>query len=265
MANLKFASLLFIAGCLPLAAQQENWCTNHGWHADGMVTHSEVREEHLATAAQNVINPAQNGSIHVHGWSNSDILVKACVQSSAHDSGTAEAIAKQVTITDGPGRVVAKGPANTQGNSWWSVSYDVWLPTSSSLDLQAYNGSVHVEGTQGQIHARTLNGSLTLKDVSGDVDGETTNGSLTVDLAPGSSQAKELKLKTVNGSIHLQLPSTFGADVEASTVNGSVKNEFAEDQAAKHQSHNQKFTIGGGGSKIEADTVNGSVHISRQS
>ncbi len=265
MVNIKFAALLFAAVCLPLAAQQDNWCTERGWHSDGMVTHHEVREEHLAAAAQNVINPAQNGSIHVHGWSNSDILVKACVQSSAHDSGTAESIAKQVTITDGPGRVVAKGPSPTPENSWWSVSYDVWVPSSSSLELQAYNGSIRVEDTLGQIRAHSVNGSMTLKNVGGNVDGETTNGSLSIDLAAGASQAKELKLKTNNGSIHLQLPSSFNADVEASTVNGSVRNDFAEEQDGKHRSHNQKFTIGAGGSKIEADTINGSVHISRQS
>jgi hypothetical protein len=264
MGKVKLAALLMAAGCLPLAAQ-ENWCSNQGWHNDGMVSHSEVREEHLAAAAQNLINPAQNGSIHVHGWANHDILVKACIQSSAPDEGTAIGLAKQVTITDGAGRVVAKGPSNKGGNAWWSVSYDVWLPASANLEMQASNGSIHVENTSGQIRARTNNGSIHLKDVGGDIDGETNNGSLTIDLASGlGAPAKALRLKTVNGSIHLQLPSTYSAEVEASTVNGNVRNDFGDAQDNK-QHRSQKFSIGAGGPKIEAETVNGSVRISRQS
>jgi hypothetical protein len=261
---MRLVALLALAGCLPLAAQQ-NWCSDRGWHNDGMVTHNEVREEHLAAAAQNVINPAQNGSIHVHAWANSDILVKACVQATAQDEASGAALAKQVTITDGPGRIVAKGPETQGSNTWWSVSYDVWMPASANLDLHAFNGSIHVEATTGQLRAQTLNGSLTLTNVSGDVDAETTNGSVTINLAEGTSSGKGMKLKTVNGSIHLQLPSTFGADVEASTVHGRVKNDFAESTPEDKELRTQRFTIGAGGTKIEAETVNGSVHISKQS
>ena len=265
MRQTTLATLLAAAVCLPLAAQ-ENWCSNQGWHNSDMVTHSEVREERLATAAVVMVNPGQNGSIRVHGGGSSDIQVKACVQTSAHDDGTAQALAQQVTITDGAGRVVAKGPASTGGQSWWSVSYDIWVPSSSKLDLHAYNVSIHVEGTSGHIQARTLNGSMTLKDVIGDVDGETTNGSLSIDLIAGNSaQGMGLKLKTVNGSIHLQLPATISADVEASTVNGSVKNDFATAPVDSKEKHNLKFTLGAGGPKIDAETVNGSVRISRQS
>jgi DUF4097 and DUF4098 domain-containing protein YvlB len=67
----------------------------------------------------------------------------------------------------------------------------------------------------------------------------------------------------VNGSIHLDLPSSLGAEVEASTVNGSLKSEFPTGASTKDE-HSLRFTIGAGGPKIEADTVNGSVRISRQ-
>jgi DUF4097 and DUF4098 domain-containing protein YvlB len=263
MGQIKLTALLVVAGCLPLAAQQENWCTDHNWHADGLVSHSEVREQMLAAGTENVVDPAMNGSIRVHAWANADIQVKACVQAAAADIVTAEALAKQVTVTDGAGRVVAKGPETTD-HSWWSVSYEIWVPTAASLELKANNGSIRVEGTRGQIRAHTLNGSVTLKDVGGDVEGETTNGSLTVDVAAGSAwNGKGLRLKTVNGSIHLQLPGSFGAEVEASTVNGSLKSDFSTNQDPKER-HNVRFTIGAGGPKIEAETVNGSVKISRQ-
>jgi hypothetical protein len=268
---MKLTIFMILAACLPLAAQvqlENDWCSDRGWHSDNMVQHSEVREEHLAATAETMIDPAQNGSIHVQGWANSDILVKACVRASAEDMGTAQALAKQVTVTDGPGRVVAKGPANTGGHAGWSVSYEVWVPAAANLQLKAFNGSIHLEGTTGQIRAHTLNGSLHLKDVGGDVEAETQNGSLTLELASSGWHGKGLKLNTTNGSVRLNLPATFSAEVEASTVNGRVKSDFptGEDESDRnHQRHNLAFTIGAGGPKIEARTVNGSVQISRQS
>jgi hypothetical protein len=253
---------LLLAFRLPLAAQ-DNWCTEHSFHSDGMVSHSEVREQRLPAAGENVVDPGMNGSIHIHAWANADFQVKACVQAAAEDAGTAAALVRQVTITDGAGRVVAKGPSSTPEHSWWSVSYDIWAPSSANLQLNANNGSISIEGLAGQIRAQTLNGSLKLKNVSGGVEAETTNGSLSVDLAGGSWQGKGLKLNTVNGSIQLHLPENISANVAASTVNGRIRTEFTSDVSMEER-HSATFTLGAGGPQIEAHTVNGSVQISRQ-
>jgi hypothetical protein len=251
---------LLLAFRLPLAAQDN--CTDHSFHSDGMVSHSEVREQRLPAAGENVVDPGMNGSIRIHAWANADFQVKACVQAAAEDAGTAAALVRQVTITDGAGRVVAKGPS-TPDHSWWSVSYDIWAPSSANLQLNANNGSISIEGLAGQIRAQTLNGSLKLKNVSGSVEAETTNGSLSVDLAGGAWQGKGLKLNTVNGSIQLHLPENISANVAASTVNGKVRTEFAADVSTEDR-HSATFTLGAGGPQIEAHTVNGSVQISRQ-
>jgi hypothetical protein len=257
----RITPFIVLAACLPLAAQ-ENWCSAHSFHSDGMISHAEVREERLAAAGENVINPAQNGSIHVHGWANAEIQVKACIQTTARDESSAEGLAKRVIITDGPGRVVAKGPSSND-NSWWSVSYEVWVPAAANLQLEAFNGSIHLEGMAGHIRAHTLNGSVKLKDVGGEVDGETTNGSLSVDLAGCGWHGTALRLNTVNGSIQLHLPSALSAAVEVSTVHGWVQSDFAT-EGNPEDKNNVKFSLGGGGAKIEAHTVNGSVHIARQ-
>jgi hypothetical protein len=252
---------LLMAAVGPLAAQ-DNWCTERSFHSDGLVTHSEVREERIAAAGENVVDPAMNGSIRVHGWANGDIQVKACVQVAAEDASGAAALAKQVTVTDGPGRVVAKGPSPAE-HAWWSVSYEIWAPASASLQLNANNGGIRLEGMAGQIRAHTLNGSIQLKNVSGDVEGEATNGSLAVDLTGGPWHGKGLKLETVNGSIQLHLPETISANVEASTVNGKIRTEFFPNVNVDDP-HNAVFTLGAGGPKIEAHTVNGSVQIDKQ-
>lgn len=260
-----FLATLLLASCWPVAAEENGNCTaQHGWRGDG-VGHAEVREERLAAAPETVIDPAMNGSIHVHGWANADIQVKACVQTFAPDADAALALAKRVTITDGAGRVVAKGPqpANQSANqAWWSVSYEVWAPSSANLELKANNGSINVDGMNGTVRAHTLNGSLKLKNVSGDVEGETTNGSLSVDVASGGWQGKGMKLNTTNGSIDMRLAQGVSADVEASTVNGRIRSDLSAANVNIEDKHDAKFTLGAGGAKIEARTVNGSVRIS---
>jgi hypothetical protein len=257
-----YFGVFLMASCWPLAAQDSGWCSEqHSWRGDGMVSHSEVREERIPAGAETLVDPAQNGSIHVHGWANADIQVKACVQASGTDAAAAAALAKQVTITDGAGRVAAKGPV-TADHSWWSVSYEIWAPSSSNLELKTNNGSISVEGMTAKISAHTLNGSVKLTNVGGDVESETTNGSLDLDLANGGWQGKGLTLNTVNGSIRLNLPPNVSADVEASTVNGRIRTEFAADVNGEDK-HSAKFTLGAGGAKIEARTVNGSVQISK--
>jgi len=234
---------------------------NHGWD-DNRASYAETREQRLAASSTNYVNPGQNGSIRVHGWNNSDVLVKACIQTAASTDAEAQQMASEVTIADGPGQIEAHGPSS-HNHRYWNVSYEVWVPNASNLKLEAYNGSVAVENVRGQIRVHTLNGSVRLNDVNGDIEGSTTNGSLNVDLAGNGWTGSGLKLTTTNGSVRLNLPQNFSARVEASTVNGSVHTDFPITISGDIGKH-LNFTLGSGGPLVEATTVNGSVHISRR-
>ena len=259
---------LFLAGAASPARANGSWpkadgarecAANHGW-GDG-AHYAEPREQRLASASTNSVNPGQNGSIRVHAWNNPDVLVKACIQTNADTDSEARQLASQVQIVSGTGKIEASGPSN-QHDANWSVSYEIWMPASSAAHLEASNGSISVEGLRGAVHFHSLNGSVRLSDVGGAVEGDTTNGSVTVDVADKGWAGDQLRLRTVNGSVRLNLPENFSARVEASTVNGSVRTDFpitVSGEIAKHLS----FTLGSGGPTIAADTVNGSVHIGR--
>ncbi|MBV8551109.1 MAG: DUF4097 family beta strand repeat protein [Acidobacteriaceae bacterium] len=237
----------------------EGCSANRGW-GDDRAHYAESREQRLATAPVNSINPGQNGSVRVHGWNSGDVLVKACIQTGAPTEAEAQELAREVKIAKGPGQIEASGP-EAENHRYWSVSYEVWLPGSSNLNLKAFNGSIAVEAVHGQIRFETLNGSVRLNGVGGDVDGSTTNGSLNVDLAT-SAPTSGIRLSTTNGSVRLRIPENFSARVEASTVNGSVHTDFpitVSGDIGKHLS----FTVGSGGPLVETSSVNGSVHISR--
>jgi Toastrack DUF4097 len=253
--------------CVPAGAKTPAWpsvednCSARNFHDNDLASYAEMKEQRLPAASTNSINPGANGSIRVHGWNQGDVLVKACVQAAAPSDSEARALASQISIAQGPGQIEPSGPS-TNDERHWNVSYEVWVPTASNLNLKANNGSIHVETVQGEIRFHTSNGSVHLSDVGGDVDGSTTNGSLNIDVGTGWKGAG-LRAETTNGSVNLNLPENFSARVEASTVNGRVHVDFPVTVSGEI-GRNMSFQLGSGGPTIHASTVNGSVHIGRK-
>lgn len=239
-----------------------NNCSAEHFHVNDLVSYAESRDQRLANGSTNYINPGQNGSIQVHGWNNPDVLVRACIQAAAPTEAEARTLASQVTIASGAGMIEPSGPSTSE-ERYWNVSYEVWTPNASNLEIKANNGSIRVEGVKGEIRFQTLNGSVHLSDVAGDVSGSTTNGSLTIDVAATGWQGNGLRAETTNGSVNLNLPENFSAQVEVSTVNGRVKVDFPVTVSGEI-GKTISFQLGGGGPLIEAKTVNGSVHIGRR-
>ncbi len=237
-------------------------CSANRFHVNDLVSYAESRQQRLPNGSTNYVNPGENGSIRVHGWNNSDVLVKACIQAAAPTDSEARALAAQVTIARGVGQIEPTGPEKGD-QRYWGVSYEIWVPNASSLDLKANNGSIGVQNVQGQIRFHTSNGSVHLSEVAGDVEGSTTNGSLTIDLSGSGWTGNGLRAQTTNGSVRLNVPENFSAHVQASTVNGRVQVDFpitVSGEVGKSMS----FQLGSGGPLIEAKTVNGSVHIGRK-
>lgn len=252
---------LFAAGALLLRADDS--CSANNFHSDGLTGFAQIREQILPAVSENYINPGTNGSIRVHGWAGGEVRVKACIQAAAPSEGEAQTLASQVAIVEGPGMIRASGPS-THDRSWWSVSYEVWVPNAANVKMEANNGSIGVDGVRGQIHFHTQNGSVRLNDVGGDVAGETTNGSVSVELAGTGWNGSGLRVHTTNGSVKVNLPENFSARLEVSTVNGKVQTDFPVTVSGEIQK-NMSFVLGSGGATIEARTVNGSVHIGHRS
>jgi len=263
---MKNLSLILTAGALLIVPAQAAWAAQHtcsasNYRANDLVSYAEVREQHLAPQSTNAIDPGPNGSVAVHGWNNNDILVKACIQAAAGTDSEARELASHVAITRGPGQIKPDGPSSNSQHHW-DLSYEIWVPNQSNLEISANNGSISIETVVGKIQFRTLNGSVHLAQVGGDVDGTTTNGSLHVDLAGSSWTGRGLNATTTNGSIQLNVPENYSANVETSTVNGRVHVDFPV-KVSGEVGKSLSFQLGSGGATIQARTTNGGVHISR--
>jgi len=66
----------------------------------------------------------------------------------------------------------------------------------------------------------------------------------------------------VNGSIDLTLPSDAKASIEANTVHGGIDNDFGL-HANDHRfvGHDLRGELGGGGTEIRLNNVNGTIEI----
>ncbi len=249
------AVLCLIAGQALTAAED---CTANHWNWNDQPTVAESVEQHLAAAANTTVNPGPNGGIRVHGWNNPDVLVKACIHATASSEAEANALLKEIRIARGPGDIQPDGPSSSHSRHW-DVSYEIWMPNKSNVDMQSVNGGISIESLEGTLRFHTQNGGVHLTDVAGDVEGATQNGGVTIELKGTSWQGAGLRAETTNGGIQMRVPDGYSASVDASTVNGGIHVEFPVMLNGKSIS----FNLGSGGAPIHARTVNGGIHITK--
>jgi DUF4097 and DUF4098 domain-containing protein YvlB len=236
-------------------------CEANGGDRDGRRTVAEPRQQVIAQASMDKVAASPNGSVIIHGSNRSDVLVKACINATAPSEDEARQLASQVQIVRGPGEIEPDGPRGNHDHHW-SVSYEIWLPTRSSLKVSTVNGGIHLEHVEGNINVSNVNGGLHLDSLAGEVSASTVNGGITVELAGSKWEGTGLEVSTTNGGVRFDVPNGYAANVEASTVNGGVHCDFPislEGSISRHLS----FKLGGGGPEIRTSTVNGAIRFSK--
>jgi DUF4097 and DUF4098 domain-containing protein YvlB len=224
----------------------------------------DVRVQTVAAGRTLRIDAGQNGGIHVVGSNRSDVEVHARVQARAETERDAEDVAKDVELRLEPGSISARGPSTGRRESW-SVSFVVYVPNRSDLDLSAHNGPVGIDDVSGAIEATTVNGPLSLSGVAGDVTARTQNGPLNIDLTGSRWDGAGLDAETRNGPVHLSVPDGYSAALETGTVNGPFDTEVPLTVTQLGRVNRRiESTLGSGGPRIRAITTNGPVVIRRR-
>jgi len=263
-------ALALAAGSLlslsPAAAQEsaEEWverCRRDG-DRDREV-HCEVRETTLAATGALEVNARPNGGITVEGWDRDEVLVRARVRTQARSGEEARALAAEIQVRTEGGRVSAEGPReSSRDGGGWSVSYQVFVPRRTDLDLTSTNGGLHVTDVAGELELSTTNGGISLEGVAGEVRGRTTNGGLDVRLAGSRWDGGGLDLETTNGGVTLTIPEGYSARLETRTVNGAMEVDFPVTVQGR-LGRRLEADLGSGGALIRVETTNGAVRLRR--
>lgn len=261
-----FALLTVLAPAVASAQRSDaDWlddCRHNRWNND-RDSYCEVRTATLSLGGRPlVVDAGSNGGISIHGWDKSSVEVHERIQAEAYSSGDAENIAKQVRVVIEDGRISSEGPS-TYRNTSWSVTYDIYVPRSVSLQLEATNGPIGITGTSGRVEARTVNGPLSLSGLSGQVHARTSNGPLRVTLVGRRWEGGELNAETTNGPVDLSIPDGYSARLVTGTVNGPMRSDFPITLQGNISARRIETDIGGGGPTVRAITTNGPLVLRR--
>jgi DUF4097 and DUF4098 domain-containing protein YvlB len=262
-----WVTLAATTGGVPVFAQLQNnsekqlTCANGNNDSDH-ARHCEIREQSLPSIGRLNIDAGQNGGTTVKGWLRGDVLVRARVDASGDTQAAAAITASRVLVDGSGGQVRATGPESTN-NSWWSVSYEIFVPQLTDLSLKTNNGGITISDVRGQIHFDANNGGVHLKRVVGDVSGATVNGGIQVELAGAIWDGRQMELSTHNGGVTLAMPSNYSARIQAETGMGRIQSDFPIPADMNGRSGRLDFSMGSGGPPIHITTGNGSIRLKR--
>lgn len=206
-----------------------------------------------------------NGSIHAEHSSGTEVDVTAVRTAHRSNPDDVRIYVKPTAdgytvcaLYPGDGNDCQSSRSRTRNNDT-EVEFVVHVPSSVRLNAHTVNGSVTAQSLRADVDASTVNGKV---DVStqGSVVASTVNGNIHAAMGqPNWSDPR--KFHTVNGSIDLDLPSSANAEIRASTVNGSISSDFPLVVHGKFGGRSINGTIGSGGRGLQANTVNGSIHL----
>jgi hypothetical protein len=262
-----WVALAVSTGAFPLLAQLQNnsekqMTCNNGGNDNNRARHCEIREQSLPSIGRLSLDAGQNGGATIKGWTRGDVLVRARVEASSDTEGAAANLASRVMVDSSGGQVKAAGPESAN-NSWWSVSYEIFVPQVTDLSLKTMNGGITLSDVRGQIHFDAVNGGVHLKRVNGDITGATVNGGIQIEMAGAIWDGRQMELKTSNGGVTVSMPARFSARIQAETGMGRISSDFPMPQGLDARSSKMDFSIGSGGPPIHITTGNGSIHLKR--
>jgi DUF4097 and DUF4098 domain-containing protein YvlB len=265
--RLVFALLILLAP-VAVGAQYEgqsedraqNWLQNCKYRGNYDRAHfCELRNITLRPESKISVDGRENGGVSFRGWDRNEVKVVAMIQTNADEDNQAEALAKEIRINTNGGRISAEGPS-LQRRSWWSVSYEIYVPKRSNLEAITRNGGVAAADVEGDLDFQATNGGIRVENVAGDVHAETTNGGVSALLSGSSWRGKGLDLKTTNGGVSLTIPRGYNARLETGTTNGGMNIDFPITVQGLIGKRIQT-QLGAGGPLVRVITTNGGVRI----
>jgi hypothetical protein len=152
---------------------------------------------------------------------------------------------------------------------------------NGTIDLHTSDGSITVDSLKGDIRLRTGDGSIEAKDLDGKVEADsgdghirlagrfealnvkTGDGSVNAQVLPGSKMTTNWSLRTGDGSVDMQLPSDFQANIDATTGDGHISLGIPVTVEGTFSKSEIRGKMNGGGQALTIHTGDGSIRLSK--
>ncbi|HEX8888707.1 MAG TPA: DUF4097 family beta strand repeat-containing protein [Pyrinomonadaceae bacterium] len=209
-----------------------------------------------------------NGAVRVTAWDRNEVqvdAVKTAYRRDRLDEAKIEVRSDGNSIhiqTDYPER--SQNFTNGQGreNNPATVEYTLSVPRGARLDsIELINGNMDIDGLTGSVKASSINGRVTARGLTGATKLSTINGNLEAAF-DHLDQASPINVGSVNGNVILTIPSDSQAQLKASTVHGSIRNDFGLPvRHGEYVGNDLAGQLGQGGVMIKLGNVNGGINI----
>jgi hypothetical protein len=229
-----------------------------------------------------------DGSVDVSTWDRPEVLV--VIEKHAIDKAAAD---RMVVTADQTGDVVKVsvregGDDRSSGLhinfGSHSARLTVTLPAKAQIEARTGDGRVTVRNVEGDLRVRTGDGAIHLEQVNGSVDATSGDGSIDIDgavrglsarsgdgrvrIRAASTPTADWNLVTGDGSVLLEVPEGFGAELDATTGDGRVDVRDVpfsgeSDRRDRRDRRTARGRLGNGGPNISIRSGDGVITIRR--
>ena len=221
------------------------------------VPHTEFRATYALGSNGRVNIQNLYGDVQITAWDRDEVLIEATKHSPdarhlddarivVDSTGGSVSIRTQYTGSD------AESPA--------AVEFRIMVPRNASLEnVKLVNGGLSISGVTGMVKASSVNGNIKVEKLEGETDISTINGQVEADFNR-VSRCHPITLSSVNGPIHVSLPSGASASVSAQNRSGGIDSDFGRPFRGS-TGHRLDHNLNGGGAIIRVHNVNGGISI----
>ena len=130
------------------------------------------------------------------------------------------------------------------------------------VTAQTTNGRINVVDAPEGAQLKTVNGNIYAHMLGGKVNADTTNGTIVAHVL--DEQVDGAELNSMNGGITLVMAERCSAMVDARTMHGGIRSDFAIDTSSGVQRrHHLRGDLGSGHALVNMQTLNGNIWLAR--
>lgn len=129
------------------------------------------------------------------------------------------------------------------------------------MDLHTGDGSINLDSVDGKLHGTTGDGHIQANGRFDELELKTGDGHVDVRAKNGSSLAAGWRLETGDGSVSLEVPGDFAADVDLHTSDGHIDLDMPVQAEGRIRQNEIRGKLNGGGSLLTIRTGDGSIHL----
>lgn len=132
-----------------------------------------------------------------------------------------------------------------------------------SMDVQTSDGHQDIDSVDGTLRARAGDGHIRATGRFDGLELNTSDGRIDARAMPGSTIASSWNLHTGDGSVTLQLPDNFAADVDLHTGDGHITVDMPVAIEGRLGEKNIHGKMNGGGKLLTVHTGDGSIRLEK--